>query len=127
MIADLTHSQISAPLLPPLTPLDQLLAFPLPFSTLTSAIQQTELDSALAPWLHHHEHKEGLMALAKSMGFKNKEETGTVMSVLKELVDEAIGTQDLPKAGDFAAFPFTIFAPTNVAFAKIRESCNSLP
>jgi len=107
---------ISAPLLPPLTPLDQLLTFPIPFSTLTSGIQQTELDSALAPWLHHRKSEEldfGLSGLVDAQD----EQSSVIMSVLKELAQEAIA--QLPSSGDYEAFPFTIFAPTNLAFAKI--------
>ena len=58
------------------------------------------------------------------MGFESEKESNTVMSVLKELVEEAVGITGLPNAGDYQSFPFTIFAPTNVAFAKIRESAN---
>lgn len=58
------------------------------------------------------------------MGFESTEESNTVMSVLKELVQEAISTTELPKAGDFPAFPFTIFAPTLIATKVIERSAS---
>lgn len=108
-------------MLPPLTPLDQLLAFPDPFSTLTSAIQQTELDSALAPWLHHHEHKEEEeQSFAELLKNAADEPSAVAMAVLEEIIHEAKAkVAGLPSKDDFKTFPFTIFAPTNRAFSKI--------
>lgn len=111
--------QVSAPLLPPLTPLDQLLAFPIPFSALTSAIQQTELDSALAPWLHHHKDNDKSSLAALLQGGGADEPSSIAMAVLEELVEEARSAAGLPNSDDFKAFPFTIFAPSNRAFAQI--------
>lgn len=109
---------ISAPLLPPLTPLDQLLAFPIPFSTLTSAVQQTELDSAIAPWLHHrHESKE--TGLSTFMSETIGDEAMIALEVLKEMAAEKLAALNLPNSDEYKYLPYTIFAPTNVAFAKI--------
>lgn len=109
---------LSAPLFPPLTPFDLLLQFPLTFSTLTSAIQQTEVDALLAPWYHHHkDRKDDLLDLA----FSHPDEPSTLaMAVLEEMVEEAKAAfGGLPRSDEYAAFPFTIFAPTNLAVAKI--------
>lgn len=98
------------------------MAFPIPFSALTSAIQQTELDSALAPWLHHHHGKDGddKSSLASLLTGDGEDEPSSIaMAVLEELVEEARLAAGLPKSDDFEAFPFTIFAPTNRAFAQI--------
>jgi hypothetical protein len=103
-----------------LTPLDQLLAFPIPFSALTSAIQQTELDSALAPWIHHHNDEDKKSSLSSFLtGDGDDEPSSIAMAVLEELVEEARNAAGLPKSDEFQAFPFTIFAPTNRAFAQI--------
>ena len=113
---------ISAPLLPPLTPVGELFLFPGAFGTLTSAVQMTGLDKAIAPFLHDHDDDDdvddnGLASLADA---DLDEPPTAVMSVLQELVEEAKAL--LPAADDetsYKAFPFTIFAPTNRAFAKI--------
>lgn len=118
---------LSAPLLPPLTALDQLLAFPVPFSTLTSAVQETELDVALAPWLHHHlEHKkpdgDDKSAASSFVAENLGDEASIAFEVLKELVTEAVSSDEgpnLPNRPELKDLPFTIFAPTNLAFAKI--------
>lgn len=100
--------------------MDQLLAFPIPFSALTSAVQQTELDASLAPWLHHHKDDDKKSSLASRLGGNGEDEPSSIaMAVLEELVEEARNAAGLPKSDDFEAFPFTIFAPTNRAFAQI--------
>ena len=104
---------ISAPLLPPITPLGQLFLFPNVFSTLTSSIQQVELDNEIAPWLHNHDDD----SIASLAGSDSDEPSSIAMSILHELVQEAKAM--LPSKDTYKAFPFTIFAPTNGAFAKI--------
>merc|ERR1711939_80760 len=110
---------MSAPLFPSLTPFDILLEFPLTFSTLTSAIQQGELDGALAQWYHHYDDKDHKDELLELANLKPNEASASVMSVLEEMVDEAREAFGLPKSDEFAAFPFTIFAPTNLAVVKV--------
>lgn len=47
------------------------------------------------------------------------EPSSIALAVLEELVQEAKAASGLPNSDDFKAFPFTIFAPTNRAFAQI--------
>ena len=49
---------ISAPLLPPLSPLNKLFLFPQLFSTLTSGVQKAGLAEALLPPPYHHPSAE---------------------------------------------------------------------
>ncbi|KAL8292754.1 hypothetical protein RQP46_001366 [Phenoliferia psychrophenolica] len=80
---------ISAPLLPPLSPLNKLFLFPQLFSTLTSGVQKVDLAEALlpAPW-HPRSSSEELW---------------------QGLIDELTEGKG----------PYTLFAPTNWAFNKL--------
>lgn len=110
-------------MLPPLPPLDQLFLFPLTFSTLTSTIQQAGVDEIIAPYLHHHhddDEKKGYLAQIAGLG--DEQTHPTIINVLEELMEEALeeaGISTTDAKSDYGAWPFTVFAPTNLAFAKI--------
>lgn len=84
---------ISAPLLPPLTPLNTAFLFPQIFSTLTSGVQKIGLDKVLLP----------SSSVDQELG-----SDGT--SMVQELIDELVKEQ---------GGQFTVFAPTNLAFDKL--------
>ncbi|GAA5966097.1 hypothetical protein JCM21900_006444 [Sporobolomyces salmonicolor] len=86
---------IGAPLFPPLTPLNELFLFPQYFSSLTSAIQKVDLDEPLLP---SHGRDDDLANAEPS-------------SMVSELVQELAAEHEIKD--------FTIFAPSNRAFAKL--------
>ncbi|ORY92658.1 hypothetical protein BCR35DRAFT_298138 [Leucosporidium creatinivorum] len=91
---------VGAPLLPPLTPLNQLFLFPEVFSTLTSGLQKVDLASKLLPEV------EGDDEMATE--FSALETESMMQSVIEELMKEY---KDVGL--------FTVFAPGNWAFNKL--------
>jgi len=79
---------VSFPLLPPLTPLEELFIFPFIFSELTSGLQKVGLDDVISPWVHTEVNDDQV--------------SEPVMSVLEELVKEHKDIEN-----------FTVFAPSN--------------
>lgn len=84
----------------------------------------------VAPWLHHfhhHPHNSSLGLLSEveddnqidDLTEDAQQTPAVVSSLISELVAEAHSGSLREHKGAFAAFPFTIFAPTNIAFAKI--------
>ncbi|GAA5978281.1 hypothetical protein JCM11641_001158 [Rhodosporidiobolus odoratus] len=86
---------ISHPLLPPLTPLNQLFLTPQFFSGFTNALQKVDLDKPLLPELPHASEHDSL-------------DTNPLFSgVINELVEE------------HKLKEFTVFTPTNDVFKKL--------
>ncbi|KAK4698704.1 hypothetical protein P7C70_g7564, partial [Phenoliferia sp. Uapishka_3] len=82
---------ISAPLLPPLSPLNKLFLFPQAFATLTSGVQKVGLADALLPAPSDHGDENHLNEIWQS------------------LVDEVVKEKG----------PYTLFAPTNFAYSRL--------
>lgn len=94
---------VSKPLLPPFSPLTQLFLYPQAFSTLTSSVQRVGLADAL------------LRASEESNTVEDDLEDVSADTLLGELLDEYTASNDLhPNTPEF-----TIFSPTNGAFARL--------
>lgn len=89
---------ISAPLLPPFTPLNQAFLTPQYFGALTNAIQKADLADALVP-----QHP--------SFGDAEVLEDEHVPSLFAEMIEELAAEKGLNE--------YTIFAPSNYAFGRL--------
>jgi hypothetical protein len=85
---------ISAPLLPPFTPLNDLFLLPQVYSTLTSGLQKVGLDSIVLP---------------RAENLKYGEDALHDMSVVQEVMEELMG----------GIVDYTFFAPTSLAFDRL--------
>ncbi|KAM0756109.1 hypothetical protein T439DRAFT_320800 [Meredithblackwellia eburnea MCA 4105] len=90
---------LSAPLLPPLSPLNKLFLFPQAFGTLTSDLQKVHLSGALLPPGH---------------GFEEDDDGGLMGLWSEGSLDELGGEMGMKEKG-----PYTLFAPSNGAFNKL--------
>lgn len=80
---------VSAPLLPPFSPLNSLFLFPQAFSTLTSGLQKVDLADTILP---------------------PRKELETAEETIQQLFDEIIAEN---------GGQWTVFAPTNFAFTRL--------